>query len=1037
MKKLNPIISLLSRKSFFRQIASLHFVWFIICLLLLLACHPEPEQKEEVQLTEEEQHLPENALVGLEVANDLKLTLFASEPMLTNPTNMDIDAKGRIWVCEAYNYRPELNPNNPKRDEGDRILVLEDTDGDGKADSQKVFYQGTDINAALGIAVLGNKVYVSVSPDVFVFTDEDGDDKADKKEILFSGIAGEQHDHAVHAFVFGPDGKLYFNFGNAGEQLKDANGKQVIDIHGNPVTNEGKPFREGMVFRCNPDGSEVEVLGNNFRNNYEVAVDSYGTLWQSDNDDDGNRGVRINYVMEYGNYGYTDEMTGAGWRARRTNMESEIPKRHWHLNDPGVVPNLLQTGAGSPTGMVLYEGELLPERFRNQMIHSDAGPNVVRAYPVKEDGAGYSASIDNIVEGKDQWFRPSDVCVAPDGSLFIADWYDPGVGGHQMGDQERGRIYRVAPADSDYKVTKPDFSTPEKAVEALKSPNMATRYLAWSKLAEWGNDTKSALEKLYQSENPRMRARALWLLAKLDTQYIEEALKDQHADIRITAIRAARAHDMELAQLLQPMVDDESAQVRREIAIALRYMKSPEAPALWAALADRYDGKDRWYLEALGIGSDLRADAYFDAWLKNKENPVGDKASRDIIWRTRAKAALPLMAEIIQSTQSEADSTEMYRFFRAYDFHQEGEKQKVLTNLLKGNNPQQSKIDILAFKHMDKNQLAKNSSLKPYFEKALASAAGTQDYLDLIKTYELRNKSKELLQLARENLENSLGTEALKLALEMGAEKSVLTMLQQGTEADKIALVDALGKANTDESMNILNPIITDSTRERKIRETAIAALGSSGWGGENRLLDMVKEGKISKDLEPAAADVLGRAYRESIREEAGLYLDIPGQTASKELPPISQLVAQTGDVRNGEKIFTTKSCSTCHQVNGEGVNFGPDLSEIGNKLSAGAMYVAILYPSKGISFGYEGYHIRLNDGSEEIGYIASETEDELQLKKMGGVTSTIRKADIKSKEELENSLMTANLGQMMTEQELVDLVGYLSSLKSAATAAK
>ncbi|MFM9196891.1 MAG: dehydrogenase, partial [Planctomycetia bacterium] len=111
------------------------------------------------------------------------------------------------------------------------------------------------------------------------------------------------------------------------------------------------PYRQGMVFRCKPDGSDFEVLGHNFRNNYEVAVDSFGTLWQSDNDDDGNKGVRINWVMEYGNYGYVDELTGAGWRAPRTNLEAEVPQQHWHLNDPGVVPNLLMTGGGSPCGL--------------------------------------------------------------------------------------------------------------------------------------------------------------------------------------------------------------------------------------------------------------------------------------------------------------------------------------------------------------------------------------------------------------------------------------------------------------------------------------------------------------------------------------------------------------------------------------------------------------------------------------------------------------------------------------------------------------
>src|SRR5205085_6166541 len=167
--------------------------------------------------------------------------------------------------------------------------------------------------------------------------------------------------------------------------------KLIVDEDGVEIAARRQPYQEGMVFRCNPDGTGVETLGWNFRNNWEVAVDSFGTLWQSDNDDDGNRGVRINYVMEFGNYGYRDELTGASWQVPRTNMEKDIPLRHWHLNDPGVVPNLLQTGQGSPTGICVYEGNLLPKVFRNQVIHCDAGPSIVRAYPVTKDGAGYKA----------------------------------------------------------------------------------------------------------------------------------------------------------------------------------------------------------------------------------------------------------------------------------------------------------------------------------------------------------------------------------------------------------------------------------------------------------------------------------------------------------------------------------------------------------------------------------------------------------------------------------------------------------------------
>ena len=157
--------------------------------------------------------------------------------------------------------------------------------------------------------------------------------------------------------------------------------------------------------------------------------------------------------MEHGNYGYRDEQTGVDYLTRRTNMEATMQRRMWHQNDPGVVPNVLITGSGAPTGILVYEGNLLPEQFHGQMIHAEPGRNIVWAFPAKQAGAGYTARIVDLVRSDvDRDYRPSDVSVAPDGSLFIADWFDPVDCCHRT-INDAGRIFRVAPPGHIYKMT--------------------------------------------------------------------------------------------------------------------------------------------------------------------------------------------------------------------------------------------------------------------------------------------------------------------------------------------------------------------------------------------------------------------------------------------------------------------------------------------------------------------------------------------------------------------------------------------------------
>ena len=953
----------------------------------------------------------------LQVPEGLEVKLFAAEPMLINPTNIDVDSKGRVWVLEAYNYRPGIN-GNPTNPQGDRILILEDTNGDGQADSLKVFYQSPEINAPLGIAVLDSMVIVSQSPYIWKMFDDNRDGKADRKEVMFSGIGGEQHDHGAHAFTFGPDGKLYFNLGNEGKQLLDAKGNPVLDQDGDPIGP--KKYHQGMVFRCNLDGSQVEVLGHNFRNNYEVAVDSYGALWQSDNDDDGNKGVRINAVFEHGNYGYVDEMTGEGWYVNRTNIEKEIPLRHWHLNDPGVVPNLLQTGAGSPTGMMIYEGNLLPPLFQNQMIHADAGPNVVRSYATTPLGAGYEARINNLITSRDQWFRPADVAAAPDGSLFVADWYDPGVGGHQAGDQAKGRIYRIAPKGHAYKKTNFDLSTPELAFKALENPNLEIRFLAFQALKKMGNKAETVLENAFNTnENPRFRARAFWVLnqGSRSNEFIQKAFDQANPNLKAMAIRAAKQKPFaEWSALAAKAAKDQHASVRRELAIALRHLSGEEVNQVWASLAMRHNGTDRWYLEALGIGADGKWDERFTAYAALK--PENSKGYADIVWRARTEKALPALIELIGNTKSLA-------YFRALDFMPGEQKSAALFSLITSKFATDLSAQLEAVRHMKPTYIASHPEVKSMLSSLLKQIDGKQ-YLELVDYYQLKEESPRVLGMILAGTESSKAGQVLYNL--PGGSELIRAKFHAGKETEQLALIESLRYQGKTESAQLLYEATVNPKCSKSVQMQAARVIGNA-YPTEEFVLDLLEKKKIATAYIPLVVESLQKAWRKSIRMKANSYLDKHQTESKKAHPAMAELIKMSGDAVKGKVVFTN-SCAMCHVVNNEGIDFGPKLSEIGSKLSKEGMYMSILHPNAGIGFGYETFEIKTKSGDSYQGIIVSKNETDIVLRIPGGIVKSFKTSALKSYKQLPESLMPEGLADGMSTPELVDLMEYLSTLK-------
>ncbi|MFK5920798.1 MAG: c-type cytochrome [Verrucomicrobiota bacterium] len=1044
----------------------------------------------------------EKSLATLKPAQGFAVSLWASEPMLANPTSMDIDSRGRVWIAEGLNYRLFAKPQEglERAKDADKIKILRDSNGDGKADEVIVFADNI-FPPPLGLAVeeiwkdgkyAGARVYLGNGSDLLVLEDSDGDDQVDRRYPLLSGFKGTDSDHGIHGMMLGPDGKLYFTVGDArygSDHLKEGDASfDVTDKSGRRLQGT----QRGSTLRVNLDGTGLEVLGFRQRNNYGTFADSFGKVFTSDNDDDGQRGCRMIWLMDGGNYGY---------RTPGSN-------RHSAEEMPGIIPKIVGTGNGAPAGLLVYEGDLFPDEYRGAVLQLDAGTHQVNFMPLQRKGAAFRGDYRVLLQGEDSWFRPADVAVAPDGSVFICDWYDAASGGNRFSDRDTGRIYRITyPArekENKKEVKGNDFKTLSGLIEALKSPNVATRVVARKGLLEHGAAAHEQVMDLFVSGRPRERARALFVLAALPQSSkadLLSALKDDDARIRELALSilardlnrvllvgpesALNAEPPAIAVLDQilPLVKDPDAGVRRELILALRHVESEKSAAALLDLAEAWDGQDRYYLEALRAAfidrqkhllTDL-FDRLGDRWRKSV---LGQKSKKQAAYQSTAlppyypvttNDAFPRVddpsppatagskliglawalgrVEALGSLREMLEEGESASLLRGVDLALDQidspEAGELLVARFFENPNSQRRCDILNMLGTKLNAswaAARDSEeTGKMFETALSVKDLRVSAIDAIARSGISGFNDQLLLLVTaDNEQESVRVAAIEALGRLQFEplrpvlETLVNQCKGKTRAGALdfAALSALSRFSRDKQKPSLDSITGDQTYPLDFRRRAVQTLSASPAGAQI-LLGMQRSERLPEDLYKEVLALLHSHPDKGIRRKAEKEMPMPETGGAMSMEALSAALTAPADAKRGQEVFNrATACGICHRVQGVGNWVGPDLSTIGTKYGKRELLYHIINPSGTISYAYVSDVLSLSDGRILSGLIVSENKRQVVLKTAQGQRIEIAASEIEKKQAQTMSLMPEGLVAALSEQDLADLLEYLTTLR-------